>query len=124
MDGKIIGWESLEIPLSNGCSINQELSKLKSLRYWDLLGHDIVMEVFIKKLGSELGVEWSTVRDESACFGDISDKSHLKRFELVGTSDPSVFVVLKGVDKPIGLVHLSSGLVGLLFEGFLPMGLY
>ena len=94
MDRKVIGWESLEIPFSNGCIINQELSELKSLRHWDLLGHDIVVEVFIKELLSELSVEWSAVRDESASLGDISYKSHLKRFEFVGTSDPSVFVVL------------------------------
>jgi hypothetical protein len=53
------------------------------------------MEVFIKELGSELRVEWTTVGDESTCFGNITSKSLLERFEFFRTSFPSNLVVLK-----------------------------
>jgi len=77
------------------------------------------MEVFIKELGSEFRVEWSAVRDESTSFGNITSKSLLEGFEFLSTSFPSDFVILKGVNKSIGLVHLSSGLVSLLLKSFL-----
>jgi len=67
------------------------------------------MEVLVKELGSEFRVEWTTVRDESASFGNITCKSLLQRFEFFSTSLPSNLVVLKGVNKSVGLVHLLSG---------------
>jgi hypothetical protein len=33
------------------------------------------MEIFFKKLGSEFGIEWTTIRDESASLGNITYKS-------------------------------------------------
>jgi hypothetical protein len=77
------------------------------------------VEVLIKELGSELRVEWTTVRDEGASFGNITGKSLLQGFEFFSTSLPSNLVVLKRVDKSVGLVHLSSGLVSLLLKSFL-----
>ena len=40
-----------------------------------ILGKQINMEVLVQKFASELRVEWTTIRDESACFSYISDKS-------------------------------------------------
>jgi len=74
------------------------------------------MEVLVEELSSEFRVKWSAVRYESACLCDITSKSLLKGFEFLSRGFPSDFVILKGVNKSIGLVHLSSSLVGFLEE--------
>jgi hypothetical protein len=61
LDGKLIGWETFQVPLSNGCLIDQELSQLQVARDWNLLDHDVVMEVLVKQLLSEVSIEWSTI---------------------------------------------------------------
>jgi len=77
------------------------------------------VEVLVKELLSELRVEWSAVRDKSACLGDISDKSLLKRFEFVGVLDPSNLVISKGVNKSVSLVHLLFGPHSVLLKNIL-----
>lgn len=77
------------------------------------------MEVFFNKLVSEFRVEWSAVGHEGAGFSNISNKLELKTLVLVGVLDPSFFVILERVNKSVGLVHLPSGLHGLVLEGLL-----
>lgn len=77
------------------------------------------MEVLVKKLRSEVGIEWSTVRDESTSLGTISYQSLLEGLELVGILDPSGLVVGQRVDQSVGLVHFLTSLHGVLLEGVL-----
>jgi len=77
------------------------------------------VEVLVKELGSEFGVEGSAVGNKGACLSDITDKSLLKRFELICVLHPSDFVVLERVDKSVSLVHLLSSFGCLLLEGVL-----
>jgi hypothetical protein len=97
--------------LTDSGSINQEFGKLKTIRYRNFFCHNIIVEVLVKKFGSEFRVEWSTVRYESTGFGYITSKSLFERFELLSTCFPSNLIILKGVNKSISLVHLSSCLV-------------
>jgi hypothetical protein len=95
LDGKFIWWKTLEVPLSYCGSIDQEFSQLKILRYWNSFGNKIRVEVLIEELGTEIGIEWTTIRDESASLGNISYQSLFQRFELICSLNPSFFVILK-----------------------------
>lgn len=119
MNRQLISWETLKVPLSNGGLVNQEGSKRKLLTDWHVSSHNVIVEVLFNELVSEFRVEWSAIRHKSACLGNISNKSEFKTLVLVGVLDPSFFVVLEGVNKSVGLVHLSSGLHGLVLEGLL-----
>jgi hypothetical protein len=44
---------------------------------------------------TEIGVEGTAVGYEGASLGDITDKSLLEGFELVGIGDPTLLVVLE-----------------------------
>jgi len=77
------------------------------------------MEVLVEQFGSELSVEWTAIRYEGACFGNITDQTLLQTLEFIGTLDPTLFVVLQRVDKPVGLVHLLPCLGSSLLKGIL-----
>lgn len=77
------------------------------------------MEVLFNELVSIFRVEWSTIRYESAGFGNISNKLELKTLVLVSVLDPSFLVILERVNKSVSLVHLPSGLHGLVLKGLL-----
>ena len=64
------------------------------------------------ELVPEVGVEGSAIGDEGAGLGNITDELSLGLLELVSRSHPSDFVVSKGVDEPVGLVHLLASLGG------------
>mmetsp|Transcript_11627 Transcript_11627/g.17628 ORF Transcript_11627/g.17628 Transcript_11627/m.17628 type:complete len:363 (-) Transcript_11627:1768-2856(-) len=119
LDREVIGWETLEVPLTNSGLVHEELGQLEVLRNGDSLGEQVLVEVLIEEFASEFRVEGSAVGDEGASLGDVTDESLLERFKLVSIFDPSLLVVLQGVDQPVGLVHLLSGSTGSLLEGSL-----
>jgi len=55
-------------------------------------------------------VERTTVGNEGASFGNITNKLHLGSLELVSRFHPSDLVVLQRVDKSVSLVHLLASL--------------
>jgi len=61
-----------------------------------------------------VGVEGTTVGNEGAGLGDITDKLHLGGLELISREHPSDLVVLEGVDKSVSLIHLLFSLGGLI----------
>ena len=77
------------------------------------------MEVLIEELSSELRVERTAIGYEGASLSYISNKTQLKRLELISIVDPTLFVVLKRVNKSVGLVHLLSGLSSSLLQSSL-----
>jgi hypothetical protein len=97
--------------------INQEVGDVKVVGKRNLSFFEIVGEVEFSKLLSEFSVEGTTVGDEGAGLGNVTNKALLGSLELVGGLDPSDLVVSERVDKLVGLVHLSLGLQGLVHEG-------
>lgn len=85
----------MKIPLSYCRRVNQELCELKILRDRNLLLIQIIMEVVIEQLLPKIGVKWTTIRDESTCFCNITYESLLQRFEFISVLNPPVFVVLE-----------------------------
>ena len=108
LDGKIIWWKTFQVPFSYCGSVDQEISELEIFGYRNGFCREIIVEVLIEELGTEVGIEWTAIRNEGASKPwHISDQSLLQKFELVCALNPSLFVVLKGVNEPVGLVHLS-----------------
>jgi hypothetical protein len=119
LDGKLIRGKTFQVPLTNSGIINEELSELHIIGSWNTSSVKIIIEQLTYKLGSEFRVERTTVRDKGAGLGDISDESRFKRLELIGILNPTLLVVLEGVNKTVGLVHLLSGLGCFLLKGIL-----
>lgn len=90
--------------------VDQEVGHLEVLSKRDSSLIEIVSEVVVDELGTEGGVEGTTVGDKSAGLGNITDELRLGSLELVSGGEPSDLVILEGVNQSVGLVHLLASL--------------